>query len=219
MLPGLMYVRPAPVDIDVRYVNVGPGIINPAVAVPAMIDDMVVMPVKVHAQPAPDCQTKPKGNERRDPYGRSLYIYNRRVVLGDVDVPGLGRDDLDVVAIDNDRLFIVTDQIPDGLRPPPEALDCPGHLCRLVEKGIPQVGCPVHIPAHHKKNIWVVGHRLHGLFPVLLVDPGRIPAAFQPRRRIGYLFRIGRGRKDLSEKRVRVERNWRKEVIELLVCK
>jgi len=123
MLPALMYVRPASGDIDVRYVNVGPRIINPAGAVPAMIDDVVVMPVKVHAQPAPDCQTKPKGNERRDPYGRSLHIYNHRVVLWDVDVSGLGRDDLNVVAFDNDRLLIVTDQVSDGFRPPPEALD------------------------------------------------------------------------------------------------
>jgi hypothetical protein len=123
MLPGLIYVRPASVDIDVRYVNVGPRISDPAVAVPAVIDDMVVIPVKVHDQPASDCQTKPKGNERRNPYGRSLHIYNHRVVLGDVNVLGLGRDDLDVVAFDDDRLFIIADQIPDGFRPPPEALD------------------------------------------------------------------------------------------------
>ena len=123
MPPGLTYIRPASVDINVRYVNVGPRIINPAVAAPTMIDDMVVMPVKVHAQPAPDCQTKPKGNERRDPYGRSLHIYNHRVVLRNVDIPGLGRDDLNVVVFDNDRLLIVTDQVSDGFRPPPEALD------------------------------------------------------------------------------------------------
>jgi hypothetical protein len=123
MLPGLINIRPASVDIDVRYVNVGPRVINPAVTVPAMVDDMVVIPVKVHAQPAPDCQTKPKGNERRDPYGRSLHIYNRRIVLGDVDILGLSRDDLNIFAFDNDRLFIVTDQIPDGFRPPPKALD------------------------------------------------------------------------------------------------
>ena len=122
MPPGLTYVRPASVDINVRYVNVGPRIIDPAVAAPTMIDDMVVVPIKVHTQPAPDCQTNPKSNERRDPYGRSLHIDSRRVVLGNVDVLGLGRDNLDIVAFDNDCLFIVTDQIPDGSRPPPEAL-------------------------------------------------------------------------------------------------
>jgi hypothetical protein len=219
MPPGLMQVRPASVDIDVRYVNVGPRVINPAVAVPAVIDDVVVIPVEVHGQPAPDGETKPKGNERPDSCGRSLYIHNRRVVLGDVDILGLGRDDLDGVTLGNDRLFIVVDQIPDGPRPPPEALDRPGHVFRLVEEGIPQVGSPIHIPAHHEQNVWVVGHCFHGLVPVLLVDPGRIPAACQPRRRIGYFFRIGRGRQDLSEQRVRVERNRSQQVIELLVGK
>ncbi len=123
MPPCLIYVRSASVDIDIRYVNVGPGVINPAVAVPSMIDDMVVMPVKVHAQPAPDCQTKPKGNEGCDSNCRSLHIYNRRVVLGNVDVLRLSRDDLDIVVLDNDRLFTITDQIPYGPRLPAEALD------------------------------------------------------------------------------------------------
>jgi hypothetical protein len=123
MLPGLMDVRPASIDINVRYVNVGPRIINPAVAVPAMVDDMVVIPVKVHAQPTPDCQPKPKGNERRNPFARSLHIYNYRIVPGDVNILRLSRDDLNIIAFNNDRLFIVTDQIPDGFRPPPEALD------------------------------------------------------------------------------------------------
>jgi hypothetical protein len=123
MPPGLMDVRPASVDIDLRYVNVGPRVINPAVAVPAVIDDVVMIPVEVHGQPAPDGETKPKGNERPHSRGRSLHIYNCRVVLGDVDILGLGRDDLDGVALGNDRLFIVVGQVPDGTCPPPEALD------------------------------------------------------------------------------------------------
>ena len=54
MPPGLIYVRSTSMDIHIRYVNVGPRIIDPTMAVPAMVDDMVVIPVKIHAQPTPN---------------------------------------------------------------------------------------------------------------------------------------------------------------------
>ena len=74
MPPCLIYEGPALVDIHIPYVNIRPCMIDPTGAVPAMIDYVVMTPIKVHVQPAPDHQAKAKGDERRD--GRSLVIYN-----------------------------------------------------------------------------------------------------------------------------------------------
>jgi len=82
----------------------------------------------------------------------------------------LSWNDQDVVSFDNDALFIITDKTPDCPRPPPEPLDRIGHLFRLVEKGISQVGCPIHILGHHLKNVWIVGNCPDGLGPSLLVN-------------------------------------------------
>jgi hypothetical protein len=76
----------------------------------------------------------------------------------------------DVVSFDNDALFGVTDQTPDGPRPPPEPLDRIGHVFRLIEKGISQVGSPIHIPGHHLKNVRIVGNCPDRLSPNLLVN-------------------------------------------------
>jgi hypothetical protein len=129
----------------------------------------------------------------------------------------LSWNNLDIVSFDNDGLFSVTDQIADGPRPPPEPLDRIGHVFRLVEKGISQVGGPIHILGHHFKNAWVVGNCPDGLIPGLLVNACHIPAAIEPRFRIGNLCRIRRGRQYLGQQRVRVESNGRKEVIKLII--
>jgi hypothetical protein len=82
----------------------------------------------------------------------------------------LSWNNLDIVSFDNDALFSVTDQIADGSRPPPEPLDRIGHVFRLVQKGISQVGSPIHIPGHHLKNSWIVGNCPDGLSPIMLVN-------------------------------------------------
>jgi hypothetical protein len=74
MPPPLIYEGSAVVDINVPYVNIGPSMIDPARAVPAVINHVVVAPVKVHAQPVPDHQAKAKGDEWRETRGRSLNI-------------------------------------------------------------------------------------------------------------------------------------------------
>jgi hypothetical protein len=82
----------------------------------------------------------------------------------------LSWNDLDIVSVDNDALFSVTDHIAGGLRPPPEPLDRIGHVFRLVEKGISQVGGPIHVLGHHVKNVWIVSNCPDGLGPILLVN-------------------------------------------------
>jgi hypothetical protein len=135
-----------------------------------MIDHVVVTPVKVHAQPAPDRQAKAKGDERRGARSGFFDVYNRRVILRDIHILRLSWNNPDIVSFDNDALFSVTDQIADGPRPPPEPLDRIGHVLRLVEKGISQVGGPIHILGHHLKNARVVGNCPDGLSPNLLVN-------------------------------------------------
>jgi hypothetical protein len=76
MLPFLTYIGSASIDINILYPNMGPCIIDPAGAVPTMIDYTVVTPVKVHDQPAPDYQTEAKCNERWSARVPSLDIDN-----------------------------------------------------------------------------------------------------------------------------------------------
>jgi hypothetical protein len=170
MPPRLIYGGPASVDINIAEVNIGPCMIDPPGAVPSMIDHVVVTPVEIHAQPAADRQAKSKGDERRIARGRTFNVYDRRVILGDIYILRLGRNDLDIVSFDNDALFTVTDQVADGPRPPPEPLDRTGHVFRLVKKGISQVGSPIHILGHHLKNVWIVGNCPDGLGPILLIN-------------------------------------------------
>jgi len=170
MPPFLIYVGPASFDIDIPDVNIWSCMIDPARAIPAMIDHVMVTPVEVHGQPTPDHQTISKGDERRITHGRTFNIDNRRFILWDVYILRLGRNDLDVVSFDNDTLFIVTYQIADGPCPPPEPLDRTGHFFRLVEKGVSHVGSPIHILSHHFKNVRVVGNCSDGLIPHLLVN-------------------------------------------------
>jgi hypothetical protein len=129
----------------------------------------------------------------------------------------LSWNNLDVVSFDDDALFSVTDQIADGPRPPSEPLDRTGHVFRLVEKGISQVGSPIHILGHHSKNAWIVGNCPDGLSPILLVNARHIPSALEPHFRIGNLCRIRRGRQHLGQQRVRVERDRGEKAIKLII--
>src|SRR5690606_5460716 len=84
MPPCPIDIGPAPVDINILHVNVGPRVIDPPRAVPAVIDNAPIIPVKVHGQPAPDQQTQSKVDERRSPGDPSLGIDNGGIVLRDV---------------------------------------------------------------------------------------------------------------------------------------
>ena len=105
MAPCPINERSAIVDIHVSLVNIGSCIIDPARTVPAVIYNMVVVPVKVHRQPAADCQTETKGQERRYIRRPSLDIDNRRVILRDIHILRLSRNDLDIISIYDDRLL------------------------------------------------------------------------------------------------------------------
>jgi hypothetical protein len=129
----------------------------------------------------------------------------------------LSWNDLDIVSIDNDGLFGVADQISEGPRAPPEPLDSIGHVFRLIEKGISQVGGPIHITRHHLQNAWIVGNCPDRFSPNLLIDALYLPSAVKPRIRIGNLCRICRGRQHLGQQRVLVERYGGKKVFKLLV--
>jgi hypothetical protein len=113
-----------------------PGMIYPTRPIPAMIDYMSVTPVKVHDQPASDCQTKAVGDERRRTRSPTVVIYNGSIIPGNVHILWLSRENLDVVTVDNDLLFIVTLQIAGVSGLPPEPLDGSCNIFRLVEKRI-----------------------------------------------------------------------------------
>lgn len=159
------------VDINIPHVNIGSCMIDPAGVIPAMIDHVVMTPVEVHGQPAPDRQAVSEGDERRITHGRTFNVDNRRFILGDVYILRLSRNDLDIVSIDDDTLFGVADEIADGPRAPPEPLNRTGYIFRLVEKGVSHVGSPIHVPGHHFKNAGVVRNCPDGLGPILLVNP------------------------------------------------
>ena len=63
MPPYLVYEGPVSLNIDVGYMDVGPCITDPARAIPAVIDQTVSGPIKVHIQPAADYQTKTEGDK------------------------------------------------------------------------------------------------------------------------------------------------------------
>jgi hypothetical protein len=123
--------------------------INPTRTVPAVIDNVVATPVKVHAQPVSDRETETEYNERWAARNSFFDVHGHGIVLGDVNILGHSRIDPDIVPFDNDALFTVTNQIADCPRPPPEALDRIGHVFRLVHESVSQVGGPIHIRSHH----------------------------------------------------------------------
>ncbi len=132
MPPCFMYVRSALIDIYIPDVNVWPGTIDPASVIPSVIYDMMVGPVEVHGQPAPDHQAEAERDERRITRCRTFIIYYRRLILGNIYVLRLGWNDLNVVAFDNDTLFFIADQIAGIPCPPSESLDRASYVLRLV---------------------------------------------------------------------------------------
>ena len=65
-----------------------------------------------------------------------MDVHDRRVIHGNIDILRLGRNDLDIVSVDIDLLFIVALQIACGFGFCPEPLDRACHIFRLAEKGI-----------------------------------------------------------------------------------
>ena len=88
-----------------------------------MIDYVVAAPVKVHAQPAPDCQAKAVGDEGRRALSPAIFIYNGNIILGNIHILWLSWNYCDIFPVDNDLLVIVTLQIADVSGLPPESLD------------------------------------------------------------------------------------------------
>src|SRR5271157_161832 len=117
------YGRPASVDINIRHVDIRSGMIDPARPIPAMIDYMVAAPVKVHAQPAPNCQAKAVGDEGWRTLSPAIFIYNGNIILGNIHILCLSWNYRDIFSVDNDLLVIVTLQIADVFGLPPETLD------------------------------------------------------------------------------------------------
>jgi lysophospholipase L1-like esterase len=114
-----------------------------------MVDHVTATPVKVQVQPASDHKPNAEGNERRYARSPTFNVNDGRVVLRGIDILRLGRNDLNVISLGVNGLFIGTHQIPEASRLPPQTLDGIRHICRLVQKRIPNAGSPIHVISHH----------------------------------------------------------------------
>jgi hypothetical protein len=132
-------------------------------------------------------------------------------------------DDLLSLWIHDDTLFIRTPQVTLGLGPLSELLDRAHHLLLLTKESVSQLLRPLELVVHHLQERGEVYERFHARVPVLLFQRSRQVVPFQvriclnPASCLDDLQGIGGCHQDLNQKLIRIERDGRQHLIQLLL--
>ena len=208
-------------DVDAVERDVRTRVVEPAVpatvAVPPVVIDSVRRPVEIVAEPAadriPDAE-RPVGGAHAEVVHRAI-VDHLRIVDGHVDHRRLCRHDADRVALDLHSLLRGGDEIPLLACHLAQALHARHHVARLQRVRSADRRRPVGAVGKHVEHGLVARDRLHAHVPCLIVDPDSAVGRDVARSQL-HLLRIRRGDQQLREDRIRIERDWCEEVIELL---
>jgi hypothetical protein len=207
------------------------------VHVPRDVDyHVVVMPVKAAPRIAPGDADRHPEAEADDPSPRIIVvggvrrpppwaIDDRRIVYRHVDNLGDGRFDDDGLALGilDDRLFVGGPQAALGLGLLSELLDRVHHPILLGQKGVSQLLRPLEPVIHHLQDRREVRERFHTRVPVLLFQGSRqlvapqVRVCLYPAGRPNDLQGVGRSHQDLNQKLIRIERDGRQHLVQLLL--
>ena len=212
------------------------------VHVPRDVDHhVVVMPVKAAPCIAPgDTDRHPEAEaddpSRNDSSPRIIVVWgvrrpppraidDRRIICRHVNHLGDGRFDDDGLGLwfHDDLLFAGGPQVALGLSLLSQHLDGVHHLILLGKKGIPQLLRPLEPVVHHLQDRGKVHERFHTRVPGLLFQCSRQLVALHvrvflyPAVRFNDLQGIRGGHQDLHQKLIRIERDGRKHLVQLLL--
>ncbi len=142
-------------------------------------------------------------------------VHDGRVVGWNIDHAWLRGFDANDLALLHDRLLIRVDQVTLGLRHSAELLHGGHHVLGLPYVRLPECNRPLLTLGHQVQHRRVVRHGADADVPRLVIQS---IGAVTPHvgRGGGNLFGIGRGNEHLREDGIRIERNGREEVLELL---
>ena len=179
----------------------------------------------LNGQPAEEVTQRAKEREtgiRRD----GLAVDRPWVVGGHVDHFRIGRGKLDVALVIGHVFLRRGLEIACLLGALAQHLDRLHHILRLVVVGIAEVGGPLQVVVQHVENVGECGERLNAWIPAGLRLGagsnliGRSVALsahlIDPLSGDSDLRRISRGGENLREKRVRIERNGREKLFQVL---
>ncbi len=210
------------VGIDV-HVAVTPVGVPPRVAPPCSQSD-------ADSKGEPGASPEPRHRVVVGPvgWGPPRAVHDPRVVRRDVDDLGIGRlndDDLGRVIdrLDRDDLLLGRPEVALRARLGAEPLDRGHDLFLLSEERVTELRRPIQLLAHHREHVGEVRERLDARVPGLLLElaslcfTGRTPASSHPPIGLDDLQGVRRRHQDLRQKRIRIERDRREQLIELFL--
>src|SRR5437867_128950 len=147
------------------------------------------------------------------------------IVVRDVDYFWPRRLDHDGLALLGHADLVGRLEVADLIRLLTQVLDRVHHQCLLGEKRIAEPFRPAQLLVHHLEDLGKRNERFDAGIPSILFDRPHGFVAFEvgigsgPTRGLDDLERIRRGHQNLRQQRVRVQRDWRQHLIELLLRK
>ncbi len=143
------------------------------------------------------------------------HVHDLGVVHRHVDHARLRGHDADLIGLVLDALFVGRLQVALRARHAPQALHRGHHIARLHRVRLPERDGPVGTVGEQVEHRRVVRDRTHAQVPRLFVETARAVGAHVA---VGERDLIGIRRRDqeLREDRVRIERDRREQVVELL---
>src|SRR6267378_4942942 len=200
----------------------------------------VVAPIGVPVVPSPTESAEeadPPTNSERNPRADGVEaggpepawvgdqrrtIDRPRVVFGHVDDPGVCRLDHDRLALRGDVFLRRTPEVSSLLRPLAHGLDGVEHRLLLVHVGVAQCRRPGEVLVHVCQDGGKLRDRLDARIPGLLIDrlgqllPLQIGVLLHPTVSFHDFGRVGGGGEDPRNQGVRVQRDRRHQLLQLL---
>ncbi len=145
-----------------------------------------------------------------------------RVVTGNIDNFWIDRLDLDIVTLDNHLLLRGRLEIAGGLGLLPQFLNRIHHIGLLSQESFTHLLRPGRLFSHHGEDLRKRRQRLHAQVPVHRVQgviervPFKARVFLQPAVRFHHLIRISCCYEHLCQQRIRIERNRRQHLVQLL---
>lgn len=185
--------------------------------VPAVVIDVVVTPIAVVIQPRADEEADAEENRCSDVRPGCAPEHERRIIGRHVNVSRARRVDIKEASVIDDLLLCRCDQIAGGAGETAQSLNRGHHVSGLHSIGLAERCGPVKLVGHHGEHGGIVRHRFHAHVPVSGVNicAGAIGAHFAG----GFVNLFGKscGQQNLSQQRIRIERNGSDQILQLLV--
>src|SRR5882757_219312 len=167
----------------------------------------------------------PKNSRRLIPSGIDRYrppVNQPRIIGRHVDHLRIGRFNNDCVSLCSDPLLLAAIQVPSLLRVLTHLLNSVGHILRIVRIRLAQCRTPGQIFVHVLEHGWKLRQRLYARIPILFVHffgqvfAFEVRMSLHPAIRLDDLRWIRRSRKNLRYQRVRIQRNRRHQLLQIL---